>query len=170
MAKPQKEGIVIRTVETLGIAGLVAIIALTALQVALRYIVRKPLPWAEEIIRLISAWTIFLGSIVALKRASHVSVDYFVKMLPKKAERAVTLVGNVLILAFLAVVVRASVALMSEMWGTESSAAGYPVPLFFGAILVGSAGMFVEILIQTWTLIRGNGSKNDNSGTCGEVE
>ncbi|MFZ5437001.1 MAG: TRAP transporter small permease [Bacillota bacterium] len=170
MGKGERSEVLLRVAETLGIMGIIAIAALTALQVVLRYVFRSPLLWAEEIVRLISAWTIFIGSYVALTRGSHVSVDYFVRMLPQRGKRVVTLIGNVLILVFLVAVIRGSITLISETSGTESSAAGYPVPLFFASIAGGALGMLVETLCQIRALFHGRSCQCDDRGAGEEAE
>lgn len=155
MSQDKQKTRIEKVIEFLGLATLTGVLVITALQVALRYIFRSPLPWAEEICRLLEAWVIFLGSYVALRRGVHVSVDFFVKMMPKGAQRVVTICSNILILIFLGVVFKASFTLIQGVWGTTSSAAGYPAPLFPAALSFGMLIMFVEVLRQTILLIRG---------------
>jgi len=141
--------------EYLGVACLAVVIILTALQVFMRYIVRNPLSWTEEIIRLFSAWMIFLGSIVAMHKKGHVSVDYFVNLLPVKMRRFLNLLTNLVMIIFFCFLTWTSYLLVGEMKGTNSSASGYPVPLFYWAILIGAAGMLLETVIQTIQLLIG---------------
>jgi TRAP-type C4-dicarboxylate transport system permease small subunit len=141
--------------EYLGISCLAAVILLTALQVFMRYVVRIPLSWTEEIIRLFSAWMIFLGSIVAVNKKAHVSVDYFVNLFPVKAKRVFQLITNILMVFFFAFLLLTSYTLVVEMKGTNSAASGYPVPLLYLAILIGAAGMLLEAVIQTIRLLTG---------------
>lgn len=155
--------------EYLGITCLAVVILLTALQVFMRYIVRNPLSWTEEIIRLFSAWMIFLGSIVAMHKKGHVSVDYFVNLMPLKARRFMQLFINILMTVFFSYLLLTSYQLAGEMKGTNSSASGYPVPLFYWAILIGAAGMLLEALIQTVQLLAGwkdYGKQTDEGGSA----
>lgn len=168
VGKVGKTGILAQGAETLGIMALVVILVLTTLQVALRYVFRSPLQWAEEIVRLFSAWAIFLGSWVAVRKGLHVGVDYFVKMLPRRVQRGVDVVGKSITLLFCVIVAGASVTLISETWGTRSSAAGYPLPLFFASITVGLLGMLLETVCQLYTCICRTSCHCDGPSAGGE--
>lgn len=144
-----------KTIETMGIIGLTGVLAVTLMQVILRYVFKSPVTWAEEIARLFEAWVIFLGSYIALRKGVHVSVDFFVKMMPRTTQRVITICTNVLVLAFLAAVFIGSISLIQNVWGTLSTAAEYPAPIFPAAVAFGMLTMFIELLRQTVLLIRG---------------
>ncbi len=61
---------------------LIGIIALTGLNVFLRYVLNMPMPWAEEIALGLFVWLVFIGVSAAMKREGHIGVDYFVKKMP----------------------------------------------------------------------------------------
>jgi C4-dicarboxylate transporter DctM subunit len=64
------------------IAVLVAAQALVVgLQVVGRHILRNPLPWTEEIARLLLVWLMCVGGIAALRHASHPRVTVLVRLL-----------------------------------------------------------------------------------------
>ena len=72
------------------IAVLVAAQALVVgLQVVGRHILRNPLPWTEEIARLLLVWLMCIGGIAALRHASHPRVTALVRLLPGPRRAAV---------------------------------------------------------------------------------
>ena len=88
------------------IAVLVAAQALVVgLQVVGRHILRHPLPWTEEVARLLLVWLMCIGGIAALRHASHPRVTALVRLLagPRRAavDRGLRLV---LLLFFLGLV------------------------------------------------------------------
>jgi len=60
-----------------------AIILLTGTNVFSRYVLNKPLPWVEEVAIGLFVWLVYIGISSAMKRDSHVGVDYFVNKLPR---------------------------------------------------------------------------------------
>lgn len=75
------------------------------LQVVVRFVVKYPLPWTEEVARLAFVYSIFLGATLAVRDRSHINVDFVVAVLPAPLQRAVKLVGSVLIAVFLIVMI-----------------------------------------------------------------
>lgn len=71
---------------------LFAIILLTGTNVFSRYVLNNPLPWVEEITIGLFVWLVFIGISSAMKRDSHIGVDYFVKRMP----RPLRILGNII--------------------------------------------------------------------------
>jgi len=63
---------------------------------------------------------VFLGSCAAISTRSHVSINYFTDMLPARARLAVSLLVDLLIIAFLAVMV---------WWGAKATLRNVDIPL-----------------------------------------
>ncbi|MET3504716.1 TRAP transporter small permease [Halalkalibacter oceani] len=60
-----------------------AIILLTGTHVFSRYVLNHPLPWVEEVTIGLFVWFVYIGISSAMKRNSHVGVDYFVNKMPR---------------------------------------------------------------------------------------
>ena len=144
-----------RIVLNIGMLLIVVIVVITFTQVILRYCFGRPLEWVEEMARFFEAWIIFLGSYYTFKKGTHVSVDYFIKKMPRKMSRKIHLVTTFLVLIFLSVVMQATVTLIREIWGNTSSATGYPAPLLPAALFLGVLGMVVESVKQIFRLLHG---------------
>lgn len=71
------------------------------LQVLCRYVLKNPLIWTEELSRYLMIWLGFIGASTMVKNWENVYVDYFVKKLPSKVEKAIVLVNKTIILIFL---------------------------------------------------------------------
>lgn len=69
-------------------------VVLMAVQVILRFGFNAPQAWAEEVDRYLFVWSVYLGTIVAWMRGTHIRVTFVVDLLGPRAEafsRALTL-------------------------------------------------------------------------------
>jgi C4-dicarboxylate transporter DctM subunit len=64
-----------------------ALTAVVALQIVGRHLVHRPIPWTEEIARLLLAWLMCTGGVVGLRQAQHPRVTAFTRRL-NQARRA----------------------------------------------------------------------------------
>lgn len=70
--------------DSIALLALIGVILLTGINVTMRYIFNAPIPWSMEIVLGLFIWFIFIGISSSMKRDSHISVDFFILMLPKK--------------------------------------------------------------------------------------
>lgn len=62
-------------------------IAMTFLQVVLRYVFHSSLFWGEEFIKFAFTWCIFLGAALAVDRSQHFNIDFITGYLPEKYQK-----------------------------------------------------------------------------------
>jgi TRAP-type C4-dicarboxylate transport system permease small subunit len=67
-----------------------ALPALCALQVLSRFVLHIPVPWSEEVMRVLFIWATFLGASLAVKQGAHLSVRALVQVMPRPVGVAVT--------------------------------------------------------------------------------
>lgn len=60
--------------------------------VVLRYFFAQGLVWAEESVRYLIIWMVFVGGAMAARQSSHINVDVVVNLLPERIRR-IALVG-----------------------------------------------------------------------------
>ena len=90
-----------KIIEALLLAMLIAVLVCVWLQVSGRYIkIVRPFPWTEEIARWLLVWLTFLGASHVAKTSSYTRVDFFVKKMSPKAQKAVNIFDKLLILGF----------------------------------------------------------------------
>lgn len=125
----------------------VAMICVTLAQVIFRYVIAAPLPWSEEMARYCFVWIVFLGGAVGLARGIHLGVDLFVNMLPPKAQRGLDIFTNLLIGAFAATVINASLPVLNMNMFQRSPALGVQMTWIYIAIPI-SMGLIVLICAE----------------------
>lgn len=125
----------------------VVMICVTLAQVVFRYVIAAPLPWSEEMARYCFVWIVFLGGAVGLSRGIHLGVDLFVNMLPPKAQRGLDILTTLLIGAFAATVINASLPVLNMNMFQRSPALGVQMSWIYIAIPI-SMGLIVLICAE----------------------
>ena len=83
----------------------VALSAVVGLQVVGRHLLHQPIPWTEEIARLLLAWLMCVGGIAALRHGQHPRVTAVVRLLSEPHRRAVDRGLRLVLLALFAFLV-----------------------------------------------------------------
>ena len=104
------------------------------------------LPWVEEFARFTFIWMTFLGAIVALDRAEHISIDLLVKLAPRWIRTPLALAVDTVILVFLGVYMVKGVDLVRLTTDQFSPSLNLPMALIHAAIPVSGAVMFLQVL------------------------
>ena len=133
----------------------VVMIAVTLAQVVFRYVIAAPLPWSEELARYCFVWIVFLGGAIGLSRGVHLGVDLLVNAMPAPVRRGMDVLTNVLIAAFAATVIYASVPVLNMNVFQRSPALGLQmtyvyvaIPISMGLIFLISAERVVNYLFS----------------------
>lgn len=80
---------------------LMACVILVNLNVLMRYFLKTPLQWSEEIVTSLFVWTVFIGSAYAYRKHAHLGVDIVVNLLHGKTKEVLMLVVSIIELAIL---------------------------------------------------------------------
>lgn len=86
------------------IVSFLCMVFLISIQVFYRYVLVKPIPWAEEAARYFFVWATFLGATVAVKTKQHTIVSFILEKFPKKHRKIVLLLGYICCIVFLSFV------------------------------------------------------------------
>lgn len=78
---------------------IIVLVAITFLQVLCRFVFCIPIVWSEEVVRMSFVWVTFLGSAIAVKEWSHLTLDLITSALNQKWQYIVRMITLVLILA-----------------------------------------------------------------------
>ena len=85
-------------------AALVAsVVVVVGLQVVSRHLLRSPIPWTEEIARMLLVWSMLVGGVLALARNEHTRVTAVLRLLPSRVARAVETGTGIALVLFLVV-------------------------------------------------------------------
>jgi len=92
-----------RVLERLTAALVASVVVVVGLQVVTRHLLHSPLPWTEEIARMLLVWSMLVGGVLALARNEHTRVTVVLRLLPSRWARAVEMGTGLALILFLAV-------------------------------------------------------------------
>jgi TRAP-type transport system small permease protein len=139
--------------------------ALLLVNVTLRYLFSAPLYYAEETAVLIMVWMAFLATSLAVKNRALVAVTLLVEALPPHRRRVVQAVADVLVIAFLAVLLYAAAWWMvsPSMRYERAITLGLPKWPFFTIVPLTFATMILHALENLLEDLRGEEHRHDIS-------
>lgn len=128
---------------------IVVMFSLTLAQVAFRYLLDSPLVWSEELVRYLLVWTSMVGAAGALRIGSHFSLITFVAHLRSGAAAAVSLLVDLAVAIFAAVVLAQGIRMTA--FGFAEQAVSFPVSMgwFYLAVPVGGGLMLWHVAART---------------------
>jgi TRAP-type transport system small permease protein len=125
---------------------LLAVLVVTAARVAGRYLLGLPMPWSEELTRLLFVWLVMLGA----ARASHMRIELLQARLAAGPRRALEIAIAVLSLGLLALLVRYGYAMVELTTYDRFTALGVSVQYLYASVVVGGALWIVLLLAATF--------------------
>jgi len=135
------------------LVGLSACIAVVVcLQVLFRYVLHQPLYWSEELPRYLLIWMAFLAAGLAQREEAHINITLLLNLLPSAGQRAVRLGMNVVMLAFLALLLYSGALVTRITAAHRSTALQLPMGVVYAALPVGTALMMLYLVLQ---IVRG---------------
>ena len=130
---------------------MILMVAVMFYQVVLRYCFNKSNIWSEEITRYMFVYVSLLGSFVAIRKNSHLKVDFFVGLLKGKAYRYFTHLTSIGVLGFLIYLTPLAYNLSMNTMKSESPGLKLPMGYVYLAVPIGCVLMImgmIEIILQ----------------------
>lgn len=93
-----------KAVEKICIGMIGVLVAVILIGVFYRYVLRRGLPWPEEMARAINIWVAYLGASIGVKYGDHVGVDLLVGLLPGKIRAVFRFLTRILVVFFLSII------------------------------------------------------------------
>ena len=124
----------------------VAQAVVVGLQVIARHVMRQPIPWTEEVARLLLVWLMCVGGISALAHGQHPRVTALVRLFAESRRRAIEQGLRVVLLAFF-------VCLIVPAWNLTVTSAAEQLPAsgLSGAVI--SAVLPASLLLMCGVLV-----------------
>jgi TRAP-type C4-dicarboxylate transport system permease small subunit len=125
-------------------------------QVFTRYVMNDAAGWTEEISRYLLIAVTFLGGAMAVRRNTHIQVDFLYRFAPPPAQRALALFVDAVRIAFFGYAVWLTWLLMQRIGSQRMAIVELPIGLVFGAMLAGFALMLARSLQVALRHLRGD--------------
>ena len=131
---------------------MIIMVAVMVYQVILRYCFNNSNIWSEELARFLFVWVSLMGSFVAVRRNSHLKVEFIVNLLKGEARKYFTLIIDIAVILFLIYLLPLSYELTLSTFKNISAGLKVPMAVGYAAIPVGTVlmilGMIEQILIK----------------------
>ncbi|WP_162916648.1 TRAP transporter small permease [Cohaesibacter haloalkalitolerans] len=147
-----------KTINFIIIVCLMMMTAVIFYQVVLRYVFDSSNIWAEEFARYAFIWVVLLGAASALRRFQHIRIDFVVNLLPERAQKLINFINYILIVGFLATLIKYGIAISLKTTHQISAGLHIPMSFMYMSIPVGSALMLlftVQIILRDFLVPTG---------------
>ncbi len=121
----------------IGCALAFAILVVMSVQVFLRYVLNQSLVWSDELSRYLLIAMAFIGTATGMRKNNHIRIDVIDYLLPPGAKRALWLLIDAVVFAYLAYVVFLSLEMLAIFHRRPSTAMGVPMSVPYAVITVG---------------------------------
>ena len=122
-------------------------------QVFTRYALNDAAGWTEEIARYLLIAVTFLGGAMAVRRGTHIQVDFVYRFVPRAAGRVMSTCVDAVRIAFFGYAVWLTWLLINRIGSQRMAVIELPIGLVFGAMLIGFALMFgrsLQVALRHW--------------------
>lgn len=122
-------------------------LVLTFAQVVCRYVLKSPLPWSTDILRLAFAYMVFWGAAWCVKEKGHLNVDVVLTSMPDKMRRIVELLINIVLCGFFVFLIINGAKFAQS--GLTQTAPYLPIPMtLYYASIPSSAVLMLYYMLQ----------------------
>jgi TRAP-type C4-dicarboxylate transport system permease small subunit len=107
-----------------------------------RYVMNDSAAWTEEIARYLLIGTVFLGAVIGVSKNNHIQVDFFYRHLPTVVCRWLSVLVDVLRIAFFAAAVVMTINMMEKIGNqTRMTIVDAPMNIVYALCLFGFVAM-----------------------------
>ena len=111
-----------------------------------RYALNDSASWTEEIARYLLIGSVFVGAAIGVAKDNHIQVDFLYRYLPARAGRVLSVVVDVVRVAFFGAMTVYTVQLMQKMGSYQMTIVDLPMNIVYGVVLLGFAAMTLRSL------------------------
>jgi TRAP-type C4-dicarboxylate transport system permease small subunit len=114
--------------------------------VVFRYLLGNPLGWVYEVAVFLMMWSAFVGSASLVRSREHVALNFLVLRIAPAYRRWVQVAMELLVLAFLAVIIGTAVSMIRELSASRSAYLRIPMFWVYSSVPVGMGMVFLQLL------------------------
>jgi len=126
------------------------LVAVVLLGVFVRFFLYRwtHMAWADEIARALLLWTSFWGAAIVQREDRHIAIELLTDRFSRPVQRFLWIMSDLLIIAFLLVLVSQGWPLFRDSFVRQAPASGLPTVIFDGALWVACVLMVVHTAIH----------------------
>lgn len=115
-----------------------------------RYVLNDSIAWTEEVARYLLVAVTFLGATIAVRKNTHIHVEFFYRYLPRPLSRGAASVVDAVRILFLAYFAYLSWKVLQLMGNQRMASVDLPMGLLYWVVLIGFVAMTVRAVQVAW--------------------
>ncbi len=119
-----------------------------------RYALNSSVAWTEEIARYLLIVTSFVGSIMAVRRNSHIFVEVFYRFIPRGPAKILVRIVDLTKIVFFAYAAWLSWKILPIMHQHRMVSVNLPMSLIYGVVFASFVLMTIRSVISAWRNLR----------------
>lgn len=123
-------------------------VALTSLQVVMRYVFDAPMQWPEELTQILLVWMTFIAAVGLSRQGLHIRVEIVEDFLGHHGRSALEAVFNLLTIAFMAALIIGGWAMYEQLTFERTPALRWKLNMIYAIVPLSAAAMFLVHLRQ----------------------
>ncbi|HEY0033760.1 MAG TPA: TRAP transporter small permease [Devosia sp.] len=140
--------------------GLVAMTAIVAYQVFMRFVINASPAWTEAGSIMIMTWFIFLGAAVGVRENFHMGFDVLLYVLPENAKPWLRAISDICVFSFSFAMIFYGGELVVRYWSTRIPVLGLPTSFTYFPIVI--SGVLMCLFSLERLLLRASGEPIDD--------
>jgi tripartite ATP-independent transporter DctM subunit len=127
-------------------------VGIVSIQVINRYFLNNPLPWTEELARILFVWITFLGALLGLRTNAHINVNSFVNRLKPEAKSIITGIMVCLSAFYFFYLLRIGIEIVQKTYKIFTPAMDVSFSYIYSAIPLSAGIMLLYFLFELYKL------------------
>jgi len=115
-----------------------------------RYVLDDSAAWTEEIARYLLIVVTFVGASMAVRRNTHIHVEFIYRYLPARLGRVLSTLVDILRIAFLGYATWLAITLVPKMQNLQMTIVDFPMSYVYGLVAAGFALMTFRSIQVAW--------------------
>jgi len=144
-----------------GAAALLAIVALNAVNIVLRYFFRTPLSWAEEAMLYLMIFGVYAGAISVAWQQAHIRIDAFLNFAPPARRKMLEVFSTLVLAAVLAPVVLASFRVANLLFDFDQRSDALQLPMWIPQSVIPISLLLIVVMSLLRIFVQVTGTDRD---------
>jgi TRAP-type C4-dicarboxylate transport system permease small subunit len=120
--------------------------------VAMRYVLRAPVSWSDEVTVVLMLWSLFWTAGLVLREREHVAVDLVYAGLPPGGRRLLGLAAGLGFGVLFLAALPTTADYILFLWRERTSALGWRLDIVYACFVLFMAAVAARLLFQAWRL------------------
>jgi C4-dicarboxylate transporter DctQ subunit len=143
-----------------GAAALLAIVALNALNIVLRYFFRTPLSWAEEAMLYLMIFGVYVGAVSVAWQQAHIRIDAVIDFAPPARRKILQIVSTLVSAAVLMPVVFASFRVVNLLLEFDQRSDALHLPMWIAQSVIPISLLLIVLMSLARIFVQAAGAES----------